>query len=86
MFSKSEIQSELCKVLQDLFDLPPERITLGARLAEDLDLDSIDAVDLMARLQQYTGKRIATSEFKTVRTISDVVDKIYSRLVAGAQP
>ena len=38
----------------------------------------------MARLQQYTGKRIAASEFKTVRTISDVVDKIYNRLVSGA--
>jgi len=84
MFSKGEIQLELSRVLQDLFDLPPEKITPGARLAEDLDLDSIDAVDLMARLQQYTGKRIAASEFKTVRTISDVVDKIYNRLVSGA--
>lgn len=84
MFSKSEIQEELSKVLRDLFDLPPEQITPGARLAEDLDLDSIDAVDLMARLQQYTGKRIAASEFKTVRTISDVVDKIYNRLTTGA--
>lgn len=84
MLSKSEIQEELSKVLRDLFDLPPEQITPGARLVEDLDLDSIDAVDLMARLQQYTGKRIAASEFKTVRTISDVVDKIYNRLTTGA--
>ena len=84
MVSKNEIQLELAKALQELFDLPPERITPGARLAEDLDLDSIDAVDLMARLQQYTGKRIAASEFKTVRTISDVVDKLYKRLAASA--
>ncbi len=84
MFSKSEIQSELSKALEELFDLPPEKITPGARLAEDLDLDSIDAVDLMARLQKYTGKRIAAAEFKSVRTISDVVDKIYNRLATGA--
>src|ERR1700722_9587543 len=50
MLSKSEIQVELCKALEELFDLPPEKISPGARLAEDLDLDSIDAVDLMARL------------------------------------
>jgi len=83
MFSKAEIQSELCKVLEDLFDLPAERLIPGARLVEDLDLDSIDAVDMMAKLQQYTDKRIASAEFKSVRTISDVVDKIYNRLAAG---
>jgi acyl carrier protein len=84
MLSKSEIQAELCKALEELFDLPPEKITPGARLIEDLDLDSIDAVDLMARLQQFTGKRIASAEFKSVRTVSDVVDKIYQRLAAGS--
>ena len=83
MLSKNEIQSELCKVLEDLFELSPERITPAARLAEDLDLDSIDAVDLMARLQLYTGKRIAAAEFKSVRTVGDVVDKIYNRLATG---
>jgi acyl carrier protein len=84
MFSKSEIQSELFRVLEDLFELPPEKLVPGARLIEDLDLDSIDAVDLMARLQQYTGKRIASAEFKSVRTIGDVIDKIYNRLSAVA--
>jgi acyl carrier protein len=84
MFSKSEIQLELCRVLEDLFELPPEKLVPAARLMEDLDLDSIDAVDLMARLQQYTGKRIASAEFKSVRTIGDVVEKIYNRLAAGA--
>jgi acyl carrier protein len=84
MLSKSEIQSELCRVLEDLFELPPEKLVPAARLMEDLDLDSIDAVDLMARLQQYTGKRIASAEFKSVRTIGDVVEKIYNRLATGA--
>jgi acyl carrier protein len=84
MYSKSEIQSELFRVLEDLFELPPEKLVPDARLIEDLDLDSIDAVDLMARLQQYTGKRIASAEFKSVRTIGDVVDRIYHRLSAVA--
>jgi len=85
MLSKEEIASELRNVLRELFDLPSEKITPDARLAEDLDLDSIDAVDLMARLQQYTGKRIKSAEFKSVRTVSDVVDKIYQRLAFEAQ-
>jgi acyl carrier protein len=84
MFSKSEIQSELCRVLEELFELPPEKLVPGARLIDDLGLDSIDAVDLMARLQRYTGKRITSAEFKSVRTIGDVVDKIYNRLASEA--
>lgn len=63
-----------------IFDIPAERITNEARLSEDLDLDSIDAVDLIVRLQEYTGKKIAPAEFKAVRTVGDVVDKVYDQL------
>jgi acyl carrier protein len=58
----------------------PEKITVEARLFEDLDLDSIDAVDLIVKLQEYTGKKIAPTEFKTVRTVGDVVDKLHDQL------
>ena len=78
--SKSDITGVLSKYLQDLFDLPAERITLSARLFDDLDLDSIDAVDLVVKLQEYTGRKISPSEFKSVRTIGDVVDRIYAKV------
>jgi acyl carrier protein len=80
MVSKSDIAGVLSKYLQDLFDLPAEKITLGARLFDDLDLDSIDAVDLVVKLQEYTGRKISPSEFKSVRTIGDVVDRIYAKV------
>jgi acyl carrier protein len=85
MVSKGDIAAVLSKYLQDLFDLPAEKITLGARLADDLDLDSIDAVDLVVKLQEYTGRKISPSEFKSVRTIGDVVDKIYAQVNHDAQ-
>ena len=85
MVSKSDIAEVLSKYLQDLFDLPAEKIILTARLSEDLDLDSIDAVDLVVKLQEYTGRKISPSEFKSVRTIGDVVDKIYAQVNNGAQ-
>ena len=85
MVSKSDIAAVLSKYLQDLFDLPAEKITLNARLSDDLDLDSIDAVDLVVKLQEYTGRKISPSEFKSVRTIGDVVDKIYAQVNNGAQ-
>jgi acyl carrier protein len=85
MVSKSDIETVLSKYLQDLFDLPAEKITLEARLSDDLDLDSIDAVDLVVKLQEYTGRKISPSEFKSVRTIGDVVDKIYAQVNNGAK-
>jgi len=85
MISKSDITAVLSKYLQDLFDLPAEKITPSARLADDLDLDSIDAVDLVVKLQEYTGRKISPSEFKSVRTIGDVVDKIYAQVNNVAQ-
>jgi acyl carrier protein len=84
MTSKSEIFSTLSTYLRDMFEVPQERITLGARLFEDLDLDSIDAVDLVVKLQEYTGRRIAPAEFKSVRTIGDVVDKIHAQFSESA--
>ena len=85
MVSKSDIAEVLSKYLQDLFDLPTEKLILTARLSEDLDLDSIDAIDLVVKLQEYTGRKISPSEFKSVRTIGDVVDKIYAQVNNGGQ-
>ena len=85
MVSKSQIAEVLSKYLQDLFDLPTEKVILTARLSEDLDLDSIDAIDLVVKLQEYTGRKISPSEFKSVRTIGDVVDKIYAQVNNGGQ-
>lgn len=86
MVSKSHIAEVLSKYLQDLFDLPTEKLILTARLSEDLDLDSIDAIDLVVKLQEYTGRKISPSEFKSVRTVGDVVDKIYAQVNNGGQP
>lgn len=80
MACKEEITAVLSGYLQELFDIPPERITADALLFDNLDLDSIDAVDLIVKLQEYTGKKIPPAEFKTVRTVGDVVDKLHDQL------
>ena len=53
--------------------IAPERVTPEAKLFEELDLDSIDAVDLAIKLQEMTGKRIKPDDFKNVRTVGDVI-------------
>ena len=82
VFSKQELYDEIRRELTSLFELRPEQITLGARLNEDLDLDSIDAVDLVVRLQDLTKTRIKPEQFKAVRTVADVVDAV-ERMLRG---
>ncbi len=58
------------------FEIDASRITFEADLFSDLDLDSIDAVDLAIKLQEMTGKRFKPQEFKSIRTVGDVVSTI----------
>jgi len=76
MTGQEEIFRVVSGELQALFDIPQADITLEARLYEDLDLDSIDAVDMVVRLQEVSNKRIRPDQFKSVRTVEDVVNAI----------
>jgi acyl carrier protein len=76
MQSKEEILSMLTELLVDEFEIPLEDITLEASLYEELDLDSIDAVDLVVRLRELTGKKIAPESFKEVRTVEDIINAL----------
>lgn len=63
------------------FDLEPEAITPDSRLSEDLDLDSIDAVDMIIKVQELTGRKVSPEDFKQVRTVGDV-QRVVERLLA----
>ncbi len=73
---KDEIYPWLAGMLHEMFELDEAKITLDAHLYEDLDIDSIDAVDLAVKLKQLTGKRLQPEVFKKVRTVGDVVDAL----------
>ncbi|SFN44354.1 acyl carrier protein [Xenorhabdus japonica] len=73
---KHAIFQEVSQLLVQLFELSPEDITPESRLYEDLELDSIDAVDMVVHLQKKTGRKIKPEAFKSVRTVQDVVDAV----------
>ncbi len=77
MKTKEDILAVLTKVLVDEFELDAEKIHLDAHLYQDLDLDSIDAVDLVVKLRELTGRKIEPEAFKLVRTVGHVVDEMY---------
>ncbi|MBI2255698.1 MAG: acyl carrier protein [Proteobacteria bacterium] len=80
MLSREQIEGKLRSYLEDMFEIPAEKITLQARLYEDLDLDSIDAVDLVVKLQELTGRKLKVDEFKSVRSVGDVIDRVHAVL------
>ena len=82
MMGRDKIFQDVSRELQSLFEISGEDITLEARLYEDLDLDSIDAVYIIVRMQEITKKRIRPDQFKSVRTVEDVV-KAIEELVNG---
>lgn len=61
------------RLLVEQFDVPAEAIQPSAHLADDLGIDSIDAVDMIVHMREVTGKRLTPEQFRTVRTVQDVV-------------
>lgn len=74
--NKQDIYQEVATLLTTLFEIDPDEIRPDARLYEDLELDSIDAVDMVVHLQKRTGRKIKPEAFRAVRTVQDVVDAV----------
>ena len=75
-YTREQIFDRLKSILVDDFEIEPEKIAADANLFEDLEFDSIDAVDLAVKLQDFTEKKISPENFKQIRTIDDVVTAI----------
>jgi acyl carrier protein len=80
--TKQEIFERLRSVLVELFEIDPQRVTLEAHLYHDLEIDSIDTIDLILKLKDLTGRKIQPEQFRHVRTVGDAVEAIY-QLTAG---
>ena len=74
--TKEEVLGRINDVLAGEFEIDRAKLVPEARLFEDLDLDSIDAVDLVVRLQQQTSLKVKAEDFKAIRTLGDVADVI----------
>ena len=78
--TKNELFDRIVTILHDSFEIEPARITPEARLYDDLDIDSIDAVDLIVQLKPMLGGNLRPEAFKAVRSVQDVVDTVYAML------
>lgn len=75
-----QIYSRILEILSDTFDVDASRVTRNSQLGADLDIDSIDAVDLIVQLKPLLGRNLQPEAFKAVRTVQDIVDVVYGLL------
>ncbi|MDR0599439.1 MAG: phosphopantetheine-binding protein [Treponema sp.] len=75
--TRDEVFAKLKEVLIQEFELGEDQVTPEAGLTADLDLDSIDAVDLIVKMKPYARGKIEPEQFKHVKTVQDVVEVLY---------
>lgn len=81
--TEQQILDELKRVLEEAFEIDPAAVVPEAKLYDDLDLDSIDAVDLIVKLRPFIGeKTVSPNDFKQVRTVGDLT-KVLGTLING---
>jgi acyl carrier protein len=78
--SHDEIFAHVRATIAELFEFDVEDVTPTSTIFQDLDLDSIDAIDLVAKLQQLTGQRIDEDTMRQVRTVDDLVRVLAKQL------
>lgn len=71
--TEQEIQKILTDALVSLFEADESQITLETHLYEDLEIDSIDAIDLIDHIKRQTGYKLKAEDFRNVRTVGDVI-------------
>lgn len=82
--TRAEIFARVRELLHREFDLDPADAIPGARLLEDLDLDSIDLVALAMRLEQDTGLHLKEERLRSLSTVEEVVGFVFELQSTGS--
>lgn len=74
--TEQEIRQVLTDALVNLFEIEPERISGDTNLYQDLEIDNIDAIDLIDYIKRETGRKLKAEDFRNVRTVDDIVQAV----------
>lgn len=79
MIQENEIRAILFDALENLFEIDTEKVSGSTNLYEDLEIDSIDAIDLIDHIKRKTGHKLQAEDFRSVRTVDDVVAAVLKK-------
>lgn len=78
--TRNQIEARVTLTLVEMFEVDSTAISPGAKLYEDLGLDSIDAIDMAVKMQEITGERFDEPTLRKIRTVGDIVDQVEAAL------
>lgn len=78
--TRDEIFAELRRAMVELLEVDADDVGLETTLQGDLDLDSIDAIDLIAKMEELVGRKLDQESFRKVRTVGDIVAVVHAHL------
>ena len=81
---KQEIFEVLKGALIELFEIDEKKIKPESKIYHDLEIDSIDAIDLLDFIRKKTGYRMEAPDFKEVQTLQDIIDVVHKQLSTNA--
>jgi acyl carrier protein len=82
--TRAEIYNRVVGILVKSFELDPADIKPESKLFEELDLDSIDAVDMFVELHEVTNRRIDPQVARKIRTVEDIVNLVEAELAGSS--
>ncbi len=76
---KKEITAKIIKILTRHFEIKKEHIKPGAELIKDLQIDSLDIIDLLVALERNFGIKAEVEDMAKIKTVSDLCEFISSK-------
>ena len=81
--TRDEIYGRIVEILSDSFELEKDEIKAESTLYEELDLDSIDAIDIFVQLRELTGRRPNPDDARKIRTVQELVEFVETEIAKG---
>ena len=79
-WTRERILERVSEILTDYFKVPAEDVRPTAHVIDDLDLDSIDAIDLAVSLEEDIGLSMSDDELRSIRLVQDLVDLFHAKM------
>lgn len=83
--TETEIRQILLDALENLFEADVSQVSGSTNLYEDLEIDSIDAIDLLDHIKRETGYKLQAEDFRSVRTVDDIVQAVLRKVQSAAE-
>ncbi len=69
-----DVVREIVSIVADVAGLDEEEVTLDARLVDDLDIDSVKAIEIAVAVEKRFGVRVKDEDLPNLTTVGDIIN------------